>query len=111
LLVALRSPVLADHETYISHSQYSTRARHTAGSKISGAAKTRQASDLDRPEQQIEARARVQRYMNDPDNKKWTDEFMINFEKSNDGQKWFQARYNMGKPVKPINKEDNSNVG
>ena len=79
--------------------------------KISGATKTRQASDLDRPEQQIEARARVQRYMNDPDNKQWTDEFMVAFEKSNQGQEWYQARYNMGKPIKPINKEDNSNVG
>ena len=79
--------------------------------KISSATKIRQASDLDRPEQQIEARARVQRYMNDPDNKQWTDDFMIAFEKSNQGQDWYQARYNMGKPVKSINKEDNSNVG
>ena len=64
-----------------------------------------------RPEQQMQARARVQRYMNDPENKKWTDEFMIAFEKSNQGQEWYQARYNMGKPVKPINQEDNNNVG
>ena len=79
--------------------------------KINSAAKIRQASDLDRPEQQIQARARVQRYMNDPENKRWTDEFMIAFEKSNQGQEWYQARYNMGKPIKPISKEDNSNVG
>ena len=79
--------------------------------KINSAAKIRQRTDLDRPEQQIQARARVQRYMNDPENRKWTDEFMIAFEKSNQGQDWYQARYNMGKPVKPISKEDNSNVG
>lgn len=78
---------------------------------INSAPKIRQRSDLDRPQQQIEARARVQRYMNDPENRKWTDEFMIAFEKSNQGQDWYQARYNMGKPVKPISKEDNSNVG
>ena len=79
--------------------------------KINSATKIRQRTDLDRPEQQIQARARVQRYMNDPENRKWTDEFMIAFEKSNQGQDWYQARYNMGKPVKPISKEDNSNVG
>ena len=59
--------------------------------KINSAAKIRQRTDLDRPEQQIQARARVQRYMNDPENRKWTDEFMIAFEKSNQGQDLYQA--------------------
>ena len=91
--------------------QQETQRTPLSTGKINSATKIRQRTDLDRPEQQIQARARVQRYLNDPENKKWTDEFMIAFEKSNQGQDWYQARYNMGKPIKPISKEDNSNVG
>ena len=68
--------------------QQESQVRPNNFGKINSAAKIRQTAELDRSLDQVRAKARVQRYMNDPENRRWTDQFMDGFGQTAEGQRF-----------------------
>ena len=63
---------------------------------LNGSPKISQTTKLDDAQEHVTAKNRVRRYMEDETNRRFTDSFMDAFEKSNQGQEFLQARYNLG---------------